>query len=44
MFGGIAIYAGMAGVDGSPAHNYAVAATLVFVAAGAWHARRRRVR
>jgi hypothetical protein len=36
----------MAGIDGSPAHNYAIAVVLAFVAvaafaAGGWYARRR---
>ena len=44
--GGIADLPPMAGIDGSPAHNYAIAAVLAFVAvvafaAGGWYARRR---
>ena len=44
--GGIADLPPMAGIDGSPAHNYAIAVVLAFVAvaafaAGGWYARRR---
>jgi len=44
--GGIADLPPLAGIDGSPAHNYAIAAVLAFVAvvaftAGGWYARRR---
>ena len=39
----------IAGIDGSPAHNYTIAAVLAFVAvaalaAGTWYARRRWIR
>jgi hypothetical protein len=47
--GGVAELPPMAGIDGAPAHSYAIAAVLAFVAvvafaAGGWYARRRSLR